>query len=233
MDLSKLKEPFPVGKIHWRIGSITKDKKKAMALAYLDARDVMDRLDEVCGMGGWGSKTGWSDGKKLECSIGIKITPTVFDCQTNKIEFPGEWVWKSNGAGDTSVEADKGAFSDAFKRAGVMWGIGRYLYQTPNWWVAINDFKQFNDTSIEELNGNYSQFIAPDNKELFDRAMERNRESVESMIYSIGKGLLSEAAEAWGEIQEEEQRALWLAKSKGGIFDQKHKEIIKSTEFRV
>jgi len=31
------------------IGSTTKDKAKGMALSYMDARAVMDRLDGVCG----------------------------------------------------------------------------------------------------------------------------------------------------------------------------------------
>jgi hypothetical protein len=35
------------------------------------------------------------------------------------------------------MEAEKGALSDAFKRAAVRWGIGRYLYDTDSPWVAI------------------------------------------------------------------------------------------------
>jgi hypothetical protein len=46
-------------------------------------------------------------------------------------------VVKSNGAGDTDVEGPKGALSDAFKRAAVLWGIGRYLYSLESPWVAL------------------------------------------------------------------------------------------------
>jgi hypothetical protein len=46
-------------------------------------------------------------------------------------------VVKSNGAGDTDVEGPKGALSDAFKRAAVLWGIGRYLYSLDSPWVAL------------------------------------------------------------------------------------------------
>jgi hypothetical protein len=35
------------------------------------------------------------------------------------------------------MEAEKGAISDAFKRAAVMWGIGRYLYDLDSPWVQI------------------------------------------------------------------------------------------------
>lgn len=122
IDLNALSAPFPPAKVSWRVGSTTQDKKKGMALAYVDARDVMDRLDEVCGPAGWQCSYPHANGKTV-CSIGIKIGD--------------EWVWKANGAGDTDIEAEKGALSDAFKRAAVCWGIGRYLYDLDSPWVDI------------------------------------------------------------------------------------------------
>lgn len=120
----QLKAPFDPSKISWRVGATTKDKSKGMALAYIDARDVMDRLDNVVGEGCWQSE--YSHTHPAVCRIGIKVD--------------GEWVWKSNGAGDTDVEAEKGALSDAFKRAGVLWGIGRYLYDIKSPWVALEAY---------------------------------------------------------------------------------------------
>lgn len=120
MDLTKLKAEFPREAIHWRAQSVTKDGSKAMALAYLDARDVMDRLDEVCGQNYWQDEYTCLSNSTMICRIGI---------------CAGEWVWKSDGAGKTDVEAEKGQISDAFKRAAVKWGIGRYLYDMPTIWV--------------------------------------------------------------------------------------------------
>lgn len=122
MDLEKLRAPFPPERVSWRVGSTTQDKKKGMALAYIDARDVMERLDTVCTPGGWQNTYPHANGKTV-CAIGIKIGE--------------EWIWKSNGAGDSDVEAEKGALSDAFKRAAVQWGIGRYLYDVDSPWVEI------------------------------------------------------------------------------------------------
>lgn len=122
MQLSKLKEPFDTKLISWRVGATKHDKSTGIALAYIDSRDVMERLDEVCGVDGWQCRYSHA-GDKTICEIGIY--------------FDGEWIWKSNGAGDTQVEAEKGAISDAFKRAGVMWGIGRYLYNVQNVWVEL------------------------------------------------------------------------------------------------
>lgn len=122
VDFSALSAPFPPQAISWRVGSTTQNKEKGMALAFIDARDVMERLDAVCGPGGWQCRYPHANGKTV-CAIGIKADD--------------EWIWKEDGAGDTDVEAEKGALSDAFKRAAVRWGIGRYLYDLPSPWVEL------------------------------------------------------------------------------------------------
>ena len=119
--LNELKKPFPVDAISWRIGQKSKDKTKAKILCYIDARDVMDRLDEVCG-------PNWQDDYK-EVKGRIVCTITIGG------------ISRSDGAGDTDFEGEKGGLSDAFKRAAVKWGIGRYLYNASeyNTWVDLLD----------------------------------------------------------------------------------------------
>lgn len=119
---ASLREPFPAASVSWRVGSTTKDKSKGLPLAYIDARDVMERLDDVLGPESWQSRYTHA-AQKTVCEIGIKIN--------------AEWLWKANGAGDTDFEGEKGAMSDAFKRAAVLWGIGRYLYDIKSPWVEI------------------------------------------------------------------------------------------------
>lgn len=124
--LAALAVPFDPTVISWRIGSVSKGDgtkpPRGMALAYLDSRDVQDRLNAVMGMD-WQVRHPWSCGTKLACEIGLKID--------------GEWIWRGDGAGDSDVEAEKGAFSDSFKRAAVRWGIGRYLYDVQSPWVTV------------------------------------------------------------------------------------------------
>jgi hypothetical protein len=123
--LWKLKAPFPVKNLSWRVGQKTKDKKKAMMLVYIDARDVQDRLDEVCGVL-WESEFHSVNGKTI-CRITINGKS------------------REDGAGDTEFEAEKGGISDAFKRAAVQWGIGRYLYDAKNFntWVNCEDMNDY------------------------------------------------------------------------------------------
>ena len=130
IDLSKLAAPFNPDQIDWRVGSTTADKSRGMALAYIDSRAVMERLDEVCGIDGWQCEYSGIGADKTCCRIGIR-------CKAPDTLAMGEWVWKADGAGDTDFEAAKGAFSDSFKRAAVKWGIGRYLYGLDSPWVEI------------------------------------------------------------------------------------------------
>lgn len=126
IDFKALAAPFPPEEISWRLGSVSKEKMRGMALAYLDARNVMDRLDAVCGPDGWQATYPHANSKTV-CSIGLW-------CGSER-----GWVYKANGAGDSDIEAEKGAMSDAYKRAGVLWGIGRYLYMLETPWVEIED----------------------------------------------------------------------------------------------
>lgn len=144
VDFDALAAPFPPDRVSWRIGQMKKgDATKGKALAYLDARDVMGRLDEVCGPGGWQCRYSHALNKTV-CDIGVKVDD--------------EWVWKADGAGDSDIEAEKGALSDAFKRAGVRWGIGRYLYDIPSPWVAVNQWKQIEEAEHAKLEGLLERF---------------------------------------------------------------------------
>lgn len=221
MELERLKRPFPIDRIHWRVGSTNSDKSKGIGLAYLDARDVMERLDEVCGMGGWQCDYPWSDGKKVVCRIGIKIGD--------------EWVWKANGAGDTHVEQDKGALSDAFKRAAVLWGVGQYLYSLPNKWVPLiakGRTHVFTDPALKDLNDSMKAFLAPQRKELFDQYYAKHRTAVDAMLDAIEAQNYAAACEYWDSVPQEAQMFLQLSITDGGILDQKVKQVMKSSQFR-
>lgn len=116
--------PFAAEEIEWRVGSTTQAKDKGMALAYLNARAVMDRLDSVCGPENWQCNYSAAPGNSIICNIGVRMPA-------------GDWIWKADGAGATDVEGEKGMMSDAIKRAAVRWGVGRYLYELDSPWVAL------------------------------------------------------------------------------------------------
>ena len=118
----ELSKQFSKDQIQWRVQRQTRDGTSALVLAYVDARTVQDRLNEVMGIDGWQCKH-ISYGAKTICHLGLK--------------FNNEWIWRSDGAGDTNFEADKGAISDSLKRAAVHFGVGRHLYDLPIVFVKV------------------------------------------------------------------------------------------------
>lgn len=84
-------------------------------LAYVTARYVSDRLDDVVGPANWQDSFNMVAPGVVQAGIGIRVGDT-------------EWVWKYDVGVASNIEPEKGAYSDAFKRAAVKWGIARDLY---------------------------------------------------------------------------------------------------------
>lgn len=102
--------------------------KGAVLLLYKTARTDMDLLDSVIGPCNWANDYTEHKGN-LYCGIGI------FDTDTDR------WVWKWDcgieSRADSEGNQKKGEASDAFKRAGFRWGIGRELYSSPFIFVKV------------------------------------------------------------------------------------------------
>lgn len=116
----RLSEPFAEEDIEWRVQSASSGRQPVVrVLAYLTARAVQQRLDDVVGAANWYSTP----------ATMLQITPSIVAMQVGiAIRINGEWITKYDVAEPTQVEAVKGGYSGAMKRAGVQWGIGRYLY---------------------------------------------------------------------------------------------------------
>jgi len=89
-------------------------------LLYKTARTDAAILDETVGHEKWQCDFKAIDGK-LYGGIGIKCGE--------------EWVWKWDAGTEANMEPTKSEASDAFKRAGFKWGIGRSLYTAPRIFV--------------------------------------------------------------------------------------------------
>ena len=99
--------------IECRIQSV--NDKGAVLLLYKTARADMRILDEVFGAMNWQRQHEVVNGN-LFCTI------SIYD--PNK----GQWVSKQDCGVPSNTQGEKGEASDAFKRAGFSWGIGRELY---------------------------------------------------------------------------------------------------------
>lgn len=161
IDLDALQAPFAAHEHSWRAQSVARSGQSAQALCYITSRAVQSRLDAVCGPAGWQSRFVETASGRVICTI--------------EIDFDGRWVGKSDGAGASAMEGEKGGLSGAFKRAGVMWGIGRYLYELPTIWadceVLTRDgemqlrngkpvWKRWSSSGIRQLEDALSQLLA-------------------------------------------------------------------------
>lgn len=120
LNYDRLKREIP---FKWRVQSLT--DYNATVVAYIDSRDVQNLLDEVVGPENWTDEYKLIDGK-LFCTISIDTN--VSSENTNS---PQRWVSKTDCGVESNTEKEKGEASDAFKRAAVKWGVGRFLYEMP------------------------------------------------------------------------------------------------------
>jgi hypothetical protein len=125
-----LAAPFEASAVRFKPGKISGNR--AMALVYVDARAIQDRLDQVLGVLGWQDEYECLPDGSVVCRLRMRLGE--------------EWITKMD-VGAPSEQPDEGdrrkaAFSDALKRAAVKFGIGRYLYRVGALWVDYDPQKR-------------------------------------------------------------------------------------------
>lgn len=116
-------------------------------LLYKTARTDMDLLDETVGPGNWINDYQEIKGN-LYAGIGIRVDGD---------KFVWKWDCGVESREDGEGNEKKGEASDAFKRAGFRWGIGRELYTSPFIWIPaekaqISGNKCYDKFSVEKIN---------------------------------------------------------------------------------
>jgi hypothetical protein len=125
-----LAAPFQLEEVRFKPAVVS--GSRALALAYVDARAIQDRLDDVLGVMGWQDSYKCLEDGSVVCRLRLRLGD--------------EWITKMD-VGSPSEQPDggdrlKAAFSDALKRAAVKFGIGRYLYRLPTQWVDYDPHKR-------------------------------------------------------------------------------------------
>lgn len=119
-----------------------------VALLYKTARTDMDMLDETVGPENWQCEYETIK-DNLYCKIGIWS------------ESHQQWIWKQDCGIESREDGEgnekKGEASDAFKRAGFKWGIGRELYTAPFIWIKSDV------VPVEEISAGSKKYKISDN----------------------------------------------------------------------
>ena len=126
----RLAEPFDPSEVKFKPAVVS--GTRAMAIAYVDARVIQDRLDDVLGVAGWQDEYECLPDGGVVCRL--------------RLHLGDQWITKMD-VGGPSEQPDEGdrrkaAFSDALKRAAVKFGVGRYLYRLPSQWVDYDPQKR-------------------------------------------------------------------------------------------
>jgi hypothetical protein len=125
-----LAAPFDPAEVKFKPQAVKGNR--ALALAYVDVRAIMDRLDRVLGVENWQDRYQLLPDSSVMCRLRLRIGD--------------RWITKSD-VGGPSEQPDggdrlKAAFSDALKRTAVKFGIGRYLYRLPQQWADYDSQKR-------------------------------------------------------------------------------------------
>ena len=140
---AQLAEPFDPSEIKWRVTHTTQDGSRGAVIAFADPRAYTDRLNQLF------TPTGWTRSYTVTTVAAISrfkrdkviVTGKVLVMCTLTIHGLGshtgggeEWADEENAM--TSAEAQ------AFKRACTCFELGRYLYNSAEMWVPLNDRRQ-------------------------------------------------------------------------------------------
>ncbi|MFC2037693.1 Rad52/Rad22 family DNA repair protein, partial [Chloroflexota bacterium] len=107
-----------------------------LALAYVDSRWYLDRLDAVAG-------PDWSDDYEVQPG------GTVVLCKLTIYGVTRTDIGEAESADQNTATS---ALAQAFKRACARFGLGRYLYRLPKTWVAYDaQRKRFTDEALARL----------------------------------------------------------------------------------
>lgn len=111
-----LQQPLTKDDIEFRVGTVS--QKGASLLLYKTARVDAKRLDEVFSMQ-------WQRKHYIDHKGNVVCTVSIYDQDLK------EWISREDVGTESNTEKEKGAYSDAFKRACSSWGVGRELYDAP------------------------------------------------------------------------------------------------------
>jgi hypothetical protein len=133
--LAALAEPFPASEVEFKPGATNREKTKALALAYVDSRPYIQRLNLVC--------PEWQD----EYQVTMLADRVVVLCRLTLAGVTrtgdGECLLSTGEVGErTEANAVTSASAQAFKRACVKFGLGAYLYALPQVWCDYDHAKR-------------------------------------------------------------------------------------------
>src|SRR5579863_1544755 len=141
--VDQLKEPFDPRVVQWVVTATAGGKdghRRGLLAAYADPRAYMDRLNDLLTPSGWTQEYSTEiipscprkvrDKEVTSAKLLVICRLTIFGLGAHSGTGEG---WADDENALTSADAQ------AFKRAGVPFGLGRYFYDLPQEWVDLDE----------------------------------------------------------------------------------------------
>jgi hypothetical protein len=151
IEWNRLTEHFDPADVDFKPQTFSKDGTKALAIAFVDPRRYQEKLDAVLGIANWsveyrslGEVTTASETTKARGAVVARLT--IFDTDTGRTVVREE-VGEFDGTGMAQYPT---ASAQAFKRACVTLGLGRYLYDLPQTWAVVEN-RRITDSEIARM----------------------------------------------------------------------------------
>lgn len=141
--VAALEVPFDPLQIEWRVMNTTKNGQpmRGQVVPYADQRAYTDRLNALFTPAGWTRKYAIHTSASFERSQDKKIVAKVLvSCELTIFGLGSHSATGEEFADDPN--ALTAAEAQAFKRAAVCFGLGRYLYYFTGTWVDLDDHKR-------------------------------------------------------------------------------------------
>jgi hypothetical protein len=134
----QLAAPFPPEQIEWRPSGKAAPNKRCQITAYVSVAAIEERLDAVCGVGGWA----------------FELEPLVIDAgelrvARGRLSLFG--ISKDDVGTASNWEPSKGCASDCLKRAARRWGVARYLHSLPPVSVTLDSEGKISEVMLAKL----------------------------------------------------------------------------------
>jgi hypothetical protein len=122
-----LAEPFAPATINWQVDRVSRDRRRALVRASINAGIVMERLDAVVGT------AAWSD--SYDITPADAGTATRVQCSLTILGVTKQDVIE----GDIAQQSTRELVQQALRQTATKFGIGRYLEKLEGVWVDYDD----------------------------------------------------------------------------------------------
>ena len=123
-----LAEPFAPAEINWLVDRVSRDRRRALVRASINAGIVMERLDAVVGTAAWSDSYDITPAEQAGTATRVQCSLTILGVTKQDVI-----------EGDIGQQSTRELVQQALRQTATKFGIGRYLEKLEGVWVDFDD----------------------------------------------------------------------------------------------